>query len=400
MSRGIRQVALLALAAAFAFACGGSAQRSGGGGEATGAPYVVGMEGALTSPYSIYPTNALAGMRAYFYDLNHKGGIQGHPVNLAVADDNGQPAKASTNFLSLRDSSKVSVLAGNTLSNVVDALAAASEQAQIPMLVTAPTPAEMTKPYIYGTDALFDQQAQALVDAVKAQLKPGDKPRIVGYYSATAAGHVFGDGLAKAVQANGWTLAYNDELSVPAPSDFTPFAQKIVGAKADYVIGTIYGPEPPLLMKALRQLGFNGKVYSFAAGGDDPTQLVGLNDPSYYVLRTYKYPTDSAAGPKALLAAAAKNGDDKLVDEYASQGWVIGAILAAAFKACGFPCPGPALKQALDKVQSIGTVDGTAEGDIGFKGGSHLAVHGATVVHAVNGKLVASAPVTLKQPGA
>jgi ABC-type branched-subunit amino acid transport system substrate-binding protein len=391
-------LSLVAAVASIVVGCGGSAQ-SPGGQEATGAPYVVGIEGALTSPYAVYPTNALTGIRAYFYDLNHSGGVGGHPVNLAVEDDNASPAKASTNFLSLRDSSKVSVIAGNTLSNVVDALAPVAEQAQIPMLVTSPTPAEMTRPYLYGTDALFDQQAQALVDAVKAQLKSGDQPRIVGYYSATAAGHVFGDGLSKAVRANGWTLVYNDELSVPAPSDFTPFAQKIVNAKADYVIGTIYGPEPPLLMKALRQLGFNGKVFSFAAGGDDPTQLVSLNDPSYYVLRTYKYPTDSTAGPKALVAAATKNGDTNVVDEYASMGWVTGAILATAFKACGFPCAGPALKQALDKVESIGNVNGTAEGDIGFKG-SHLAVHSATVVHVVNGKIVASDPVILKQPGA
>jgi branched-chain amino acid transport system substrate-binding protein len=390
MSRAFRVLASMAVTALTALSCGGSSQPT-----STTAPYQVGFDGALTSPYSIYPSNALTGLQAYFNDLNQRGGINGHRVNLTVEDDNAQPSKALTNFIALRDSIKVSVITGNTLSNVVDSLASSSAQAQTPMLVTSPTPTEMTMPYLYGTDALFVQQAQALVDAVKAQLQPGVQPRIVGYYSATAAGRTFGSSMAQAVQGYGWTLAFNNELAVPAPTDFTPFAQAIVAAKADYVIGTIYGPEPTLLMRALTQLGFKGKVFSFAAGGDDPTQLIGLNNPNYYVLRTYKYPTDSAPGPKALLAAATKIGNSSVVDEYASQGWATGTLLAAAFTSCGYPCPGSALKAALDKVGLIGDVNGVAEGDIGFSG-SHLAVHSATVVHVVNGSIVASDPVVLK----
>jgi branched-chain amino acid transport system substrate-binding protein len=399
-SRLSKRLATLVLALTVSLACGGAATSSNSGGEqaATGEPYQVGYMGGLTYSVPSYPVNALTGIQSYFDNLNKHGGINGHPVNLTVRDDAGQPAKALTNFIELRDSIKVSAVTGNTLSNTTNVVIPLADQAQIPMTITSPTADNLTHPYVYGMDALFNQQAVAEVAAAKAMTKAGVTPRVAVYNSNSPSGLLLGNTVEAQVKSNGWNFLYHDVLAVPGPDDWTPIASKIVSNKADFVIGSFYGTQPRQLMLALQQQSWQGKVFSYSAGGDDPGLLIQLAQPNYYALRTYKYPTDSAAGPKALKAAASAIGKGDVSDEYASMGWATAYIVAQGLKACGFPCAGPALKAQLDKLANVGTVDGIAEGDLGFANNYHLAVHQATFVHFQDGKLVASAPVSLGNP--
>jgi branched-chain amino acid transport system substrate-binding protein len=369
-------------------ACGSSG--AGPGGSGTGASkgnYVVGFEGGLTGAVAPTPADELLGLRAYMNMINSKGGINGHKVQVVSADDTGlDTSMAVSNFINFRDSVKPSVVVGPTVSSVTDAVAPIIDGAKIPILVTSPTPQEEQNPYIYAVDIRFDQEASIEVQVVKTLDKSGAPARIALLYADTPAGESMGTTGTAAIKANGWTTSANIQLAVPPPDSMAPQAQTIMSSHSQYVIGGIFLDLPPLLMRSLATDGFKGDVVNFHGGATAP-QLLEINNPNYYVLRSWAYSTSTAPGVQAMDAAVrAISGDPS--GDYLPVGWGSGALIAKALAKCGYPCPGAKMKAALDSVGTVGTLGGVFAGPFGFVNGSHQAVTASQVYHVVNGKIV------------
>ncbi|MDO8635473.1 MAG: ABC transporter substrate-binding protein, partial [Dehalococcoidia bacterium] len=65
---------------------------------AKGEPYKIGMTAALTGPAAGTAGPEAEGFRLYMQKLNDSGGINGHPVELTVQDDRGEPTQAASNM--------------------------------------------------------------------------------------------------------------------------------------------------------------------------------------------------------------------------------------------------------------------------------------------------------------
>jgi ABC-type branched-subunit amino acid transport system substrate-binding protein len=348
--------------------------------------YVIGFEGGLTGPVAPTPADELLGLRAYMNMINKKGGINGHMVNVVSANDDGLDAStAVANFINFRDSVKPSVVVGPTVSNITDAIASIVDAADIPTLVTSPTPQEEQDPYVYAVDIRFDQEANIEVQVVKSLDAGGSKARVAILYADSAAGESMGTAGDAAIAANGWTLTSNILLPVPPPDSMAPQAQTIVSKNTQYVIGGVFLDLPPLLMTSLATDGFKGVVVNYHGGATLP-QLMQINDPNYYVLRSWAYYNSPAPGVQAMDAAVRAIGGDPSGD-YLPIGWGSGALIAKALAACGFPCPGSKMKTELDSVGTVGTLGGVFAGPFGFVNGSHQAVNASNVYHYVNGKV-------------
>lgn len=366
------RIALALFAAVAVVACGGTSSSSNQPKAATGAPYIVGFEGGLTGSVSADPISRLDGMKGYFNWLNNNGGVNGHPVQIVSRDDTGlDAAKATANFIEMRDQLKVSAIAGLTVSNVADAIAPMADQAQIPLLIGTPDLQTLTHPYSYAVDTFFGQEAQAEVNYLKTLVKPGQKPRIAAFAATSAAGRELDTELKKDVAAQGWNLVLDEAISVPAPPDMVPQANRVVQDKADYVLGGIFLSLPVSFMRQLQQSGWQGKVINYR-GGSGINYLQQSNDPAYLVTRSYAYPTDPSA--KLVVDQVKAAGGDPNGDSVGG-GWMTADLIARAFKTCGFPCSGANMKKAFDDLGLLNNPNGSAQGKVGFTSTNHCAVH-------------------------
>jgi branched-chain amino acid transport system substrate-binding protein len=375
-------------------ASGGSAApaTSAAGGPATGDPYVVGFNGGLTGAVAAFPVGTLDGMKGYFGQLNKNGGINGHPVNIVARDDTGlDAAKATANFIEFRDTVKPSVVAGFTVSNVADAVVKIADEAKLPITIIAPTREILAHPYGYGVDMLFDDDAKIEVNFLKTLVKPGEKPKVAVFGAESAAGKALRAEAKQLVEQEGWDMVLEEPLAVPAPDDMSPAAQRVVQSGANYIIGGIYGELPALLMRSLAQQGWKGQVVNFH-GGSGLALMKEVNNPNYFVVRSFKYGTDSSPGVQSAAAAIKDAGGDPNGED-ATLGWVNADLIANALKACGFPCPGDKMKAALDAHAPAQDTNGVAEGPIGFTATDHIGVKYGRVYKYENGQMASASDV-------
>jgi hypothetical protein len=67
-------------------------------GPATKSPVRVGVVGTFSGPVGALVKDTVTGIRVWGQDLNTRGGLNGHPVEILVGDDGGDPAR----FISLQ----------------------------------------------------------------------------------------------------------------------------------------------------------------------------------------------------------------------------------------------------------------------------------------------------------
>jgi hypothetical protein len=94
--------------------------------------------------------------------------------------------------------------------------------------------------------------------------------------------------------------------------------------------------------------------------------------------------TETSSGVKKYVSTLEANGGDPN-GIFSPIGWVMGAIITDAFTRCGFPCSGSQMKTALEKLGSIGTLDGFAAGPIQLSSSNHQAIHYAKMYAYQNG---------------
>src|SRR5690606_30723675 len=77
--------------------------------------YVVGVTGAITGPAAGTYAPAVEGIRAYVEHVNRNGGVNGRPIRLIIADDQGQASRAAANARKLLTQDNVVLLMNASL---------------------------------------------------------------------------------------------------------------------------------------------------------------------------------------------------------------------------------------------------------------------------------------------
>src|SRR3712207_2428308 len=96
-----RWAGALVVGCVFALAgCGGDDGdgAAGGSGDAgSGEPYRIGAAVDITGAFSSTAAPKLEGLQLYAEWINSKGGIDGHPLEIEVRDNQSNPSQAATN---------------------------------------------------------------------------------------------------------------------------------------------------------------------------------------------------------------------------------------------------------------------------------------------------------------
>lgn len=115
----------------------------------TAAPYVVGAILNLSGADSTPGLSAASGLDVAVRHLNGRGGIAGHPLQIRVLDDAGDPKHALDMLHQLVDEHDVVAIIGDVDPNVAKALDPAVQTAGIPLVSLVPPAQQAAAPTGY-----------------------------------------------------------------------------------------------------------------------------------------------------------------------------------------------------------------------------------------------------------
>jgi branched-chain amino acid transport system substrate-binding protein len=301
------------------------------------AQYRIGMSAAITGPASSTYAPTYEAYKVYFKRINDAGGINGQKVEIAYEDDRGEPQRAAANAKKLSEGSILIVNAST--SATYKPFMTESETEKIPLMFGGGVcPREAFPP------------ASPLIFCSTSFGSKWDSRFALGFIKEQAGGKKVKVGFAaQDIPLSRIELEFAEQLAkelglepipvvvVPGNTpDFTPFAQKLKDAGADWVLSWALWHVEVGVFEALQRIGWQGSylLYGHQQTQDELTRL--------------KAPNLHAFGGNTLfmenlpIHAEITNlvkGQTTHPAHYMAEGWVSAMVLEAALKKCGWPCP-------------------------------------------------------------
>jgi len=232
-------IGLLLAVAVVTSGCGGAAKTS------AAAPIKIGLVTSVTGPLAGYGAQEIQGFKLGLeYATNGTNQVAGHPIELTIADDTGSPDVAKQKALELLTQDHVQILQGTANSSCALAIEPLALQYKTifvigPAVADSLTNAQNWNKYIFKVSRNSSMDAQAAVGAITeagatvAQLAPD---------------YAFGHDSVTAFKNYATSAGLKDVLDVFAPldtTDFTPYLQRIIQAKPQYLYVTWAGSVGP-----------------------------------------------------------------------------------------------------------------------------------------------------------
>lgn len=312
------------------------------------AQYRIGMSAAITGPASSTYAPTYEAYKVYFKRVNDAGGINGQKVEITYEDDRGEPQRAAANAKKLAESSILIVNAST--SATYKPFQTESEAAKIPLMFGGGVcPREAFPP------------ANPLIFCSTSFGSKWDSRFALGFIKEQAAGKKVKVGFAaQDIPLSRIELEFAEQLAkdmglepipvvvVPGNTpDFTPFAQKLKDAGADWVLSWALWHVEVGVFEALQRIGWQGNYLLY---GHQQTQdeLARLKAPNLYAFGGNALFMENL--PIHTEITNLVKGQTTHPAHYMAEGWVSAMVLEAALKKCGWPCPKDKLATAMSAV--------------------------------------------------
>ena len=312
------------------------------------AQYRIGMSAAITGPASSTYAPTYEAYKAYFKRVNDAGGINGQKVEITYEDDRGEPQRAAANAKKLSEGSILMVNAST--SATYKPFMTESETEKLPLLFGGGVcPREAFPP------------ASPLIFCSTSFGSKWDSRFALGFIKEQAAGKKVKVGFAaQDIPLSRIELEFAEQLAkelgmeaipvvvVPGNTpDFTPFAQKLKDAGADWVLSWALWHVEVGVFEALQRLGWQGNylLYGHQQTQDELARLKAGN--------LYAFGGNTLFMDNLPIHAEITNlvkGQTTHPAHYMAEGWVSAMVLEAGLKKCGWPCPKDKLATALASV--------------------------------------------------
>ena len=243
-------------------------------------------------------------------EINAAGGIKGAKLVLGFEDSTGKPEIARSIVEKLIEN-KQPVIVGEYTSACAKAVAAVAEERKTPYLVVASADDAITKQnyqYVFRQNQVNAHYADALVSFLAAVAKP---KTIAILYESTAFGTSGADAMENDAKKNGIQVVLKEKYEAGAP-DFKPILSKVKSLSPDVVYMVSYVMDASLLMKQIKELRLDAKLFAGgAAGFAIPEFIVNAKDAAEYVVSATLWTTDvKYKGAKEFAEKyKAKHGD-------------------------------------------------------------------------------------------
>jgi len=312
------------------------------------AQYRIGMSAAITGPASSTYAPTYEAYKAYFKRVNDGGGLNGQKVEITYEDDRGEPQRAAANAKKLAEGSILMVNAST--SATYKPFMTESETEKLPLLFGGGVcPREAFPP------------ASPLIFCSTSFGSKWDSRFALGFIKEQATGKKAKVGFAaQDIPLSRIELEFAEQLAkemglepipvvvVPGNTpDFTPFAQKLKDAGADWVLSWALWHVEVGVFEALSRVGWQGSylLYGHQQTQDELARLKAGH--------LYAFGGNTLFMENLPIHAEITNlvkGQTTHPPHYMAEGWVSAMVLEAGLKKCGWPCPKDKLATALASV--------------------------------------------------
>lgn len=317
---------------------------------ASGDPYRIGYVTDLSGPLSGSYSPTVEGFQLYIDNLNANGGIDGHPVEVLVRDDelNAEIAVAATIELVTREN--VIGIFGLSLSSTHQPVYEAMQAEQVPVVTGFSGIASALPPaqdYAFSAGTIFEVAGEAAGQFTPTIVPDGGTLVCVTFESV--GGIAACDHHEAAAQDAGFDT---ERVVFPvATREFASIAETIVSSTPDIVAGH-YGSEQNVgVIAALRQAGYTGPYLIANYGVTEADVRRGMqaagSQENIFLFGRYAMIDESTPGVDELEAVAEQFGTEFELSNAHVSGWGIARVAHEALAACGFPCDGEGLNSAL-----------------------------------------------------
>jgi branched-chain amino acid transport system substrate-binding protein len=297
--------------------------------------YQVAVTGVLGGRSAAGYAPIVEALRLYIDKVNAAGGVNGKRVDLLIEDDLASPLRAAANARKLLTENKPVLMLDASLSTTYAPVIAEAKKAGVPLIFAGSIcprevypPADDDEFCSTAVAATYDSRA-ALAFVREAASEP---VRIAFVAMAIPLSRLEIDFAAGEAPHLGMTVVYKEGI-LPPTQDYTPFANDIKEAGANWVYSWAPWVTQIRTFEALRQIGWSGSYVTWAHT-EAEAELERIKDPKFYVVGANALFADALPIQKEIVEAAKETGG-KYLPEQMTEGWIAGMVVEAALKGAG-----------------------------------------------------------------
>ena len=226
----------------------------------------------LNIPLPLTGTNAKFGeieKKSYeiaMEEINAKGGIKGKKVVLEFEDSQGKPEVARSIVERIIDGKKQPVVFGEYSSSCSKAIAAVAEERKVPYLVVTGATDDITQQkykYVFRMNPTNAYYATGFMSFLNTVVKP---KTIAILYESSDFGTSGADDMVNQAKKAGIQVLVKEQYEKGAV-DFRPILSKVKAQKPDVIYMVSYVMDAALLMRQIKELRIDAKLYAGGAAG-------------------------------------------------------------------------------------------------------------------------------------
>jgi branched-chain amino acid transport system substrate-binding protein len=339
----------------------------------------------LTGGTATFGNSALNGAKLAVKEMNAKGGVLGKQVELAIADNKGEPSEATNAMTKVITQDKVVAVTGFTTSSNAIAASTVAESNGIPFITAAATNPKVTvdektgevKKNIFRVCFIDPFQGTVGANFVLNSLKAKKAVILIDNSSD------YSKGLAqffKEAFTKGGGEIVGEEAYLQKDQDFKTILTKIKGSNPDVIYVPGYYEEVGKIIKQARELDINA-AFVGGDGWDSPKLLEIAGAPALnntYFTNHYSV-EDTSPASKAFVDAYKKEYNET-PDAMAVLGYDAANVMMDAIKRANSEDPSK-IRDALAATKDFAAVTGKITPN-----DKHDAVKGAVIIEFKDGK--------------
>ena len=233
-------------------------------------PYKIGVNLELTGPYANVTQTLVMAMEMEVERINQMGGINGHPLELAIEDNGFDLAKASANMLKFTQDKSILAVVGPFEDNFQATTRDIAEKEQITNIIVCPSNPrvrEVNQKWAFNIAQNDILVSEKLVDLCTAR---GYK-KVLVFPGSWPLAMSLAENFKQLAAEKGIQAIISEETHKPTDIDMTPQLIKmkpiIESENIDAFYASTGGPPGPIICKNMRTLGIKTPILGTHAFG-------------------------------------------------------------------------------------------------------------------------------------
>jgi len=321
----------------------------------------IGVISDLTGPAAIGGIGMADAIRAYFNDLNEKGGINGRKVVVIVEDSKYSPTLTVAAAKKLLSKDQVFAFVSPWGSGPSEALFPLVEEQKVPIAPVCALSTSIYEPlkkYVFAVGTNYIDQSLLIVDYIMKDLK-AKKPKIALFCQDDDWGRDHLKGLNLAAQKYGLEKPVMESYKYDAV-EFKSQVINLMQAKPDFVVLAAAIRSGASFLKEASKLKWNPTFIGTNTLGLLKTlEMAGESGEGLLVLNVFAMPDEEMPGMKRLVEVTKKNFGDKWmpatekIHPYYVYGWINAIVFAEGAKRAGKNLTRESLVKSLETFRNF-----------------------------------------------